>query len=60
MLKFISKLYMCGSYIYEQCPYALYKHLINTTSTTSIVEKFHSTDYLNNVVFFTIFILLKL
>jgi hypothetical protein len=32
------------------------KHLINMTSTTSIVENLHATDYLNDVVFFYIFL----
>ncbi len=36
------------------------KHFIIMTSTTSIVENLHATDYLNDVVFFNIFLWSKL
>jgi hypothetical protein len=46
---------MVGSTYVNNAHMPCTKHLINTTSTTSIVENLDDTDYLNDVVFFYIF-----
>ncbi len=55
MLKILSIPYLFGSTYVNNAHMPCIKHLINMTSTTSIVENLDATDYLNDVVFFYIF-----